>query len=90
LAKGKARQHLEYFFKDVKAGQIIIVPVSEDVTLRAEQVVKKGYTASGPIMIRALDVLHVATALASKASVLVATDTRLKDVALMMGLKVLP
>jgi predicted nucleic acid-binding protein len=90
LAKAKANQHVEEFAEDIEAGQIVIVPVNEDVTLRAEQVVKKGYTAPKPIMIRALDVLHVASALASKASVLVATDTRLRDVALMMGLKVLP
>jgi uncharacterized protein len=90
LAKGKAGQHVEEFAVDIEAGRIVIVPMSKVVTLRAEQVIKKGYTASKAIMIRALDIIHVASALASKASVLVTTDTRLREVALLRGLKVSP
>jgi predicted nucleic acid-binding protein len=90
LAKGKAQQHLEEFAEDISAGRIATVSLNEDVILLAEQLIKKGYTVPKPIMIRTLDVIHVASALASNASTLVATDTRLRDVAFMMGLKVLP
>jgi predicted nucleic acid-binding protein len=90
LAKGKADQHLGELAEDIEAGRIVITPVNEDIILQAEKVIEKSYTAPKPLMIRSLDVVHVASALASKASVLVAIDSRLRDVALMMGLKVLP
>jgi predicted nucleic acid-binding protein len=90
LAKGMANQHLEEFVEDIEAGRIIVISVREDVTSQAERVVQRAYPTAKPIMIRALDVIHVASALASKASVMVATDARLREVALLMGLKVLP
>jgi predicted nucleic acid-binding protein len=41
-------------------------------------------------MIRALDVIHIASALANRSTVLITTDERLKEVAHLVDLKVLP
>ncbi|MGL4608802.1 MAG: type II toxin-antitoxin system VapC family toxin [Trueperaceae bacterium] len=90
IAKGKAAQHLAEFDEDVLRGNIVLLPITKDITLQAERVIKKSYQASRAVMVRALDTIHVASALTSKTSALVATDTRLRDVALLMGLKVLP
>ena len=41
-------------------------------------------------MLRSLDLIHVASALECKAKTLVATDVRLREVAKLAGLQVLP
>ncbi len=68
----------------------MLIPNGADVTAEAHALVQKAYSQPQPILIRSLDALHVASALAAKATTLVATDTRLCTVAQMMGLETLP
>lgn len=90
LRKGGATKLLEHFKAQLESGRMMLIPYSKEVTLHAEAIVEQAYQTTKPIMIRALDVIHVASALANKSTVLITTDERLKEVAHLMGLKVLP
>jgi predicted nucleic acid-binding protein len=89
--KVKAASKLfEKFMNDEETGRILIIPNGRDVVIETEKLVKQSYGKNLPIMIRALDAIHVASALFAKATTMIATDRRLRDVALLTGLKVLP
>lgn len=90
IKPGAASQLFKAFLADERAGRIITVPNGKDVALQAERLVKRAYAATPALPIRSLDAIHVASALASKATAVVATDARLRDVARQMGLKPLP
>lgn len=78
------------FTSDAAAGHFVLIPNGADVTAEAEKLVKQTYSQPQPLLIRSLDALHVASALTAQATTLVATDVRLRDVAVLVGLKVLP
>jgi predicted nucleic acid-binding protein len=90
LKKDGATKLFEHFKTQLESGRIVIAPRSKETTLHAEAIVRQAYKATKPIMIQALDVIHVASALANKSTVLITTDERLKEVARLVGLKVLP
>jgi predicted nucleic acid-binding protein len=89
LHPGAADLLYQHFRSDVVAGRIILVPDGSDVRVEAEKLVARAYS-QGSLFIRSLDALHVASALAVKATTFVATDARLGDAAVLMGLKVVP
>lgn len=90
LRTGAATKLFTQFLSDIASGRLVLVPNGDDVTSKAHTLVQKAYTQPQPVLIRSLDALHVASALAAKATTLVATDTRLRTVAVMMELAVLP
>lgn len=90
LGAGAAATLFARFLEDAAAGRVVLVPNGLDVTTQAQALVERAYRRRQPILIRSLDALHVASALAARATTLVATDGRLRDVAVMMGLEVLP
>ena len=90
IKPGAATQLFKAFLADEQAGRIITIPNGKDVVLQAERLVRRAYAAAPALPIRSPDAIHVASALASKATVVVATDARLRDVAQQMGFKLLP
>lgn len=90
LKEGGATALYERFTHDVEAGRIITVPYGPAVLKEVQKLVVHAYSANPPIMIRSLDAVHVASALASRAASVVATDTRLRDAATSMGFRVAP
>jgi len=90
LAEGAAVRLFARFLSDAATGRLVLIPNGLDVTTEAQVLVEKSYSQPQPTPIRSLDAIHVASALAARATTLIATDTRLRDVAVLMGLKVLP
>lgn len=78
------------FSADCEAGRILLVPYGPDLMDECERLVKLSYDRSRPVLIRALDVIHLASAVVSKADALVATDKRLRELAGVTGMPVLP
>ncbi len=78
------------FSADIDAGRIVTIPFGRDVIAETQKVVAVAYGRSKPILIRSLDVIHVASALVSKARQLVATDARLREAAALVGLDLIP
>lgn len=90
LKAGGATALFERFTYDVAAGRIIPVPYGPAVLAEVQELVMHAYSADPPVMIRSLDAVHVASALASRAAWVIATDARLRDAAITVGLRVAP
>ncbi|MEO5926667.1 MAG: type II toxin-antitoxin system VapC family toxin [Bryobacteraceae bacterium] len=72
------------------AGRLVHIPCSADVVSQAQRVVILAAGQSHPLMIRSLDAIHVASALAIRAKTMIATDIRVRAVARLSGLKLIP
>lgn len=78
------------FHRDARAGRVVLVPYGEDVAAEAERLAKVAFGEHRAIMIRSLDLIHVATAVVLGATALVATDKRLRALASVLRLPLLP
>jgi predicted nucleic acid-binding protein len=87
---GSGGRSYEKFREDCAAGHIVRVPYGDEVVSLAEEVVRAAFKRSRPILIRSLDVIHIATALTIKAKRVVTTDSRLREVAALNALALLP
>ncbi len=90
IARAGAARAMNRFIKDCVEARIIRIPCGDEMTSKARAIVKSARTARRPVMIRSLDAIHVASALSLRASGIVATDIRMREVAVMAGLKVFP
>ena len=90
LAAGAAAELFTRFLSDTGAGRIVLIPNGLEVTQKAHTLVQQAYSQPQPLLIRSLDAIHVASALTARATTVVATDTRLREVAKLLGLAVLP
>ncbi len=90
IKPGSVNSILRKFKADCGSGRIVLVPYGEDVLARSEQVVRLAFRPPHAVIVRSLDVLHIASALLVGAKAMIATDTRLREVALLAGLKLVP
>jgi len=90
LRRGGGRRIYSKFKSDVSAGRILTIPYSHDVEAEVEKVASRVFTRKGVVLIRSLDLIHVATALSGGARDLVTTDVRLREVSKIVGLNVIP
>lgn len=90
IGSSAARQLIHQFDRDRETGRLVLRDVGDAVR---EETVRLGTVAfhrKPPIMIRSMDLIHVATASVCGATHFVAVDKRLSDVASLLKLKVLP
>ncbi|MFZ0336805.1 MAG: type II toxin-antitoxin system VapC family toxin, partial [Terracidiphilus sp.] len=85
LLIGQQRTVLDSFSKDVEAGIIRIAPIPSAAFARARQIAEAETPLSGN---RALDVLHVASALVLKADTFYTFDAKQTKLASALGLRV--
>lgn len=91
IAPGTALRLYDKFLSDCAIGRILRVPFGNDVIARAAEVVRvASQRRSKPILIRSLDAIHIASALVINASTLVAADSRLREVASLNSLALVP
>ena len=90
LKSEPAEMLFESFLADLSASRIVTVPYGTDIAAKARGLVKLAYQRVPPLMIRSLDVIHVASALVSNTKTLVSTDPRLRELAELTDLKVIP
>lgn len=81
IVPGAERVLMRRFENEVEMRRIILVPLRSDVRDEFEAVLKVCYTRPRPIRVRALDALHLASALACKAKEIVCTDRRMREAA---------
>jgi len=86
LKPGAVKGTFEGFLEDVGAGRIVTVPNGEEVLREAARLVERAYLNRPPVVLRSLDTLHLASALALRARRMVATDRRLREAAGLGGL----
>ena len=90
LRPGGARLALAAYDADVAAGLIQVAPLDSTVTRHFESIIERCHGRPPPVVLRTLDAIHAATAVASGESEIVATDKRLREAALDIGLTVYP
>jgi predicted nucleic acid-binding protein len=88
LKSGGAKATFEQFLNDTQRGRIIEVPYSRDVVEEARKLLR--LVTDPRILIRSLDMIHLASAIAAKATSIAATDLRLRQVAAFANIKLLP
>lgn len=88
LKSGGAKAAFEQFLGDTRRGRIIEVPYGRDVVEEARRLL--ALVTDRGMLIRSLDMIHVASAIAVRAKSIVATDLRLRQVASFANMKVLP
>ncbi len=76
--------------QDRDAGRLIHIACSAEIVSQAQEVVARAAGARQPMMIRSLDAIHIASALAMGAKTMIATDFRVRAVAHLSGLKLIP
>jgi predicted nucleic acid-binding protein len=90
LKRGAARIVFEKYLDDTDRGRIVEIPFGRSVTMEADAFVALAANLRKPLMIRSLDAVHIASALAGRAKSLVTTDRRLGECARLAHLNVLP
>ena len=88
IKPGGAAAAFDRFLDDAGRGRIVEIPFGRDVIQEARRLI--GLVSHRRILIRSLDMIHVASAVAAKATCLVATDSRLRQVASLADLNLLP
>ena len=78
------------FLDDIRAGRLSVLPLDSDVTAAAEKVVREAHERRPKILLCSLDAIHLATAISARALIMVTADTRLRDLAEVAGMKVVP
>ncbi|MGH8101980.1 MAG: type II toxin-antitoxin system VapC family toxin [Chthoniobacterales bacterium] len=78
------------FREDLEAASIQVIPFGGDVQSEFDRILPLCYRARPVVPIRTLDGLLLASALSSRVSELVSTDSRMRQAATLLGLHVLP
>lgn len=90
LKPGGTKAVYRRFTTDLRAGRVVTIPYGADVVAQVEQLMLAAFRQPEPVMALSLDAIHVASALAGKAERIVATDARLRQLAALAGLPLLP
>jgi predicted nucleic acid-binding protein len=90
LKRGASRTIFEKYVDDTEKGRIVEIPFGPSITTEADSFLELASDRRKPPMIRSLDAIHIASALAGRAKSLVTTDRRLAECARLARLKVLP
>jgi predicted nucleic acid-binding protein len=85
-----ATKALKRFRKDCVDGRITRLPCNDEAVNRARELIVLARPNQNPVMIRSLDAIHLATAASIRATALVTTDVRMREVAAMLNLKLIP
>ena len=90
LKAGGAAALFDKFREDVANGRVALLGLTEDVHREAERLGQRLAKSKAPLLLRSLDLIHIASAVVGKSVEIGATDVRLRDVASEIGLRVLP
>lgn len=90
IMPGAERALMRRFESEVEMRHIILVPLRGDVRDEFETVLQVCYSRPRPIRVRALDALHLASALACKAKEIVCTDRRMREAAVALQMNIQP
>jgi len=88
IKPGGAGTAFDQFLNDIRRGRIIEIPYGHYVIQEARKLIEP--VSRRRILIRTLDRIHIASAVAVKATWVVATDSRLRQVASLANLKLFP
>jgi uncharacterized protein with PIN domain len=90
LKPGMAEVLYQTFRDEIDAEYFRLIAYNSRVEQHALEVVRQCYGAKEPVLVRGLDALQLASALAAGATDMVSTDTRMRQGAALLKMKLLP
>jgi len=90
LKPGMAEVLYQTFRDEIDGEYFKLIAYDSRVEQHALKVIRECYAARNPILVRVLDALQLASALAAGASDMVSTDARMRQGAALLGMKVFP
>lgn len=90
LPNGGAQTLYARLAQDVTTRKVTVIDFGEALEQKYEQILSRCYKMKPFIPIRALDAIHLASALSASETEIVATDKRLRDAAGALGLSLFP
>ena len=90
LQPSYAQKLFAQLLQDVSAGELRLVELGADVEREFGQVLHACYQQTPPIALRTLDALHLASARVAGETEVVATDTRMRNAAKLLGFALFP
>ena len=90
LKPGMAEVLYQAFRDEMESEYFKLIAYDSRVEQHTLKVIRRCYAARNPILVRVLDALQMASALAAGASDMVSTDTRMRQGAALLGMRVFP
>jgi predicted nucleic acid-binding protein len=90
LKPGMAEVLYQTFRDEVEGDYFKLIAYTSRVEQHALKVVRDCYAAKQPVLVRVLDALQLASALAAGATDIVSTDARMRQGAALLGMKLFP
>jgi uncharacterized protein len=85
-----AARAMKRFTADCGEGRITKLPCNDETISLAHDIVDFASGARKPVMLRSLDAIHLASAQGARAAGVATTDMRMRDIAAMLRLKLIP
>jgi hypothetical protein len=76
--------------EDIETGVLTVIELSTEIDPHFQRVLGHCFGTVPVILLRTMDAIHLASALAAKEKRIVATDHRLREAAISLGLDVFP
>jgi len=83
-----AARVLAKFQSDLGKGCFLLAPLGQDIKIRAAEAARATLRNNPPLFLRALDGIHIATALQLQSAELITTDKRMADAARVLDIRV--
>jgi len=83
-----AARVLAKFQSDLRKGRFLLAPLGQDIKIRAAEAARATLRNNPPLFLRALDGIHIATALQLQSAELITTDKRMADAARVLDIRV--
>ncbi len=90
LPRGGSSRALAEFRSDSRSGAIILIPYGAQIASETERIARLAAESMPPLLIRSLDLIHAASASLLGADAFVGSDKRLRDLASLLGLRLVP
>lgn len=90
IPPGTAETVIAQLEMDIAAGEVRVVEIDARVKAEFEALMKACYRRTPVLNLRTFDAIHLATARVAGETEMVATDKRLREAALLVGLSVFP
>lgn len=87
LRRGGAQELQRLFRRDVDRGRFRLLPVGTDILQSAPRVAEECLAPPGPVWVRTLDAIHLATARQLRCTHLATADARMRSAAARLGLR---
>lgn len=89
IASGSAKRLFQLFEQHVSSGRYFVIPWGDDVAWEARRLLDTSLSATSPVMLRALDGMHLGALRAARIQSVVTADLKMRNAAGVTSIKVI-